>query len=115
MDLGLTVIRRSRGVGNRRQYTIVNFHQLCGIPRLGKGFSNYYRDVITDIMDFTLGQRRMRRSTMRLSVIAGDSDTTNQRSDTVGCQIIARQHRDYARSVFSCGGVDTIERCVRMR
>ena len=85
---------RRRGIGDRRQHPVVDFHFLRGIARLRQRFGDHDRHRIADMAGLVHGQRRMRRHLHRRAVLGMDHPAANEIADLVGGEVLAGEHAD---------------------
>ena len=114
MDRGLPRLGRARGVDHGRQHGVVDLDHLGRVAGLSISVGDDDGDVVADIPDFALGERRMGPGLHRRAVLRMDHHAADESADLVGCDVVAGEHGDDAGGV-SCGvGVDLVNCRMRM-
>ena len=105
--------KRGLHIDHRRQFFVVYrdcFRRIFGL-RISLG--DYDGDLVANIANLTLGQRRMCRFRHGGTVFIVDTPTAGNAADAVGGHVVADEHRKYAVSSLCRSGVDVFN--VRMR
>jgi hypothetical protein len=117
--VGRDVVQRA-GLGriahvhHRRQHVVVDLHRLGGIARLGQRVGHHHRDPVADVPHLALRQHRVRRLLHGRAVGAGDQQAAGQPAH-LALDVLAGEHLCDAGHGLGAGGVDRLDRRVRVR
>ena len=114
MNLSLR-LGRARRIGHRRQHAVVDDDRLGRVARLRQRLGDDDRNVVADIADLALGERRMRTGPHRRAVLVVNHPAADQPADLVGGEVVAGEDPQHTRHRSSGLGVDLFQRGVGMR
>ena len=106
---------RLRHAHHRRQWLVVDFHEIRGIARLRGGFGDHDGDALADVPYLALRERGVRRLLHRLAVDIGNQPATGQAADFRRGEIRTRVNRDDARRALRLVGLYRANDGVRVR
>ena len=106
---------RRRRVDHGRQHAVVDLDLLGRVPRLRVGVGDDDGDVIADIAHLALREHRMGAGLHRRAVLGMDLPAADEAADLVRGDVGAGEHRHHAGRAVRRGGVDLVDRRVRVR
>ena len=101
--------RRPRRVHHRGQYAVIDGDRFGRVARLGERLRHDHRDMVADIADLALGQRRMGAGPHRRTVLVVDHPAADQPADLVRREIRAGEDADDAGHGGRRLGVDAAQ------
>ena len=115
VDLRLAGICGGRRVDDGRQLAIVDDDLLRRFARLRISVGDDDGDMVADIADLALSERRMSAGLHRRSVLRMDHPAADEAADLVGRDVVAGEDRNHARGFQGGGSVDLLDRRMRVR
>ena len=115
VDLRLTGIGGGRGVDGGRQLAIVDNYLLRRFARLCISIGDHDGDMVADVANFALSERRMSAGLHRRSVLRMDHPAADEAADLVGRDVVAGEDCNHAGRFQGGGSVDLLDRRMRVR
>jgi len=108
-------LHRLVDVDDMRQHLVVDLDLVGAFLRLRQGLGQHDGDSVADIVDFAVGDGRMRRHLHRRAVLGMDHPAADDVADAIGQQLLAIQHIDNARHGLGRGRIEIGDPRVRIR
>jgi hypothetical protein len=97
---------RPGGIGDGRKHLIVDDDGLGSVLGLRHRFGDDDGDMVADVTDLALGERRVGARLHRRAVLGMDHPATDQATDLVGGEVLAGEDPDHSRHGPGGGRVD---------